>query len=286
MQFLSLLQYAAPVALAALGETICQRSGVIDIALEGVMLGGAFFGLMATIATGSPILGAGVGILAGLCVAALFGWFTIYLTTDQVVVGTAVNLLMLGITGTLFRARFGQSGQLLSVAKIPAWHGVDPVLVFLVLSVPAVWYLLGRTGWGLALRSAGEYPKATEAAGYSVHRLRLGAVLIGGAFGGLAGAYLSLGIAGSFAENMTAGRGFVAIALVTFGRWRPGWVFAAALLIGFLESLQFRFQSLGLHIPYQLLVALPYVVALLVLVAAGKGTIAPGALGQPYRREK
>jgi simple sugar transport system permease protein len=281
-----LLGYSAPVAFAAIGETVGQRSGVINIGLEGCMLCGAFFAMMACYSTGNPWLGVVAGATAGWLVSMVFGWLTVKLAADQVVVGTGVNLFALGVTGTLFRARFGQSGQLLNVAKLPSWHGFDPLLAVLLLSVPAAWWLLARTNWGLAVRAAGEYPKAAEASGFSVTRLRLGAVSTSGILGGVAGAYLSVGITGSFAENMTAGRGFVAIAMVTFGRWRPGWVFCAALLIGFAESLQFRFQAYGWHVPFQLLIALPYVLALAVLVLVGKGTLAPGALAQPHRSEK
>ncbi len=224
--------------------------------------------------------------MAGLLLSSLCAWFCVKLAVDQVVVGAAANLLALGVTSTLFRAKFGSSGQLLSVEKVPAFLGTDPVVLFMVASLPAVWLLLNRTGWGLAVRAAGEGPKGAEAAGFSVDNLRLAAVSVGGAFGGLAGAYLSLGIAGSFAENMTAGRGFVAIAMVTFGRWKPLPVFLAALLIGYMESLQYALQGGSSKIPYELLIALPYAVALIVLVAVGKGSAAPRALGQPYVREK
>jgi simple sugar transport system permease protein len=281
-----LLAYAAPIAYAALGETVVQRSGVLNIGLDGTMLIGAFFGMLVTFTTKSPVLGLAAGMTAGVAISAIFAWFTVYLATDQVVVGTAINLLALGLTGTLFRAQFGQSGQLISIPKLPAWRGIDGAMLLLILAIPLVWILLSRTAWGLAVRSAGEYPKAAEAAGFSVHRLRSGALLLGGLLGGLGGAYLSVGIAGSFAENMTAGRGFVAIAMVTFGRWRPLWVFAAALLIGVAESLQYRFQTLGWNVPFQLMIALPYIIALLVLVVVGKGTVAPKALGQSYRKER
>lgn len=286
MDPLDVLQYAAPVAIAALGETVGQRSGVLNIGLEGTMLAGAFFGMLTSLGTGNPWIGLAAAVAAGLVIMAVSGWFTVYLAADQVVVGTAVNLLALGLTGTLYRNQFGQSGQLLSVPSIPKMGEIDAVLVGLVLAVPLIWFLIARTGWGLAVRAAGEYPKAAEAAGYSVNRLRYGASLIAGAFGGLAGGYLSLGIAGSFAENMTSGRGFVAIAMVTFGRWRPAWVFAAALLVGFAESLQFWFQALGWKAPFQLMIALPYIVALVVLVLVGKGTQAPASLAVSYRREK
>lgn len=286
LDWLMLLSYAAPVALAALGETVVQRSGVINIGLEGSMLVGAFFAFFVSNATGSPWAGLFAGMACGVAMNAVAGWFTVYLASDQVVVGTAVNLLAMGLTGTLYRARFGQSGQILTVPKIPGWHGADAVTVGMILTIPLVWALLSRTSWGLAVRAAGEYPKAAEAAGFSVHRLRFAAMLVGGAFAGIAGAYLSVGISGAFAENMTAGRGFVAIAMVTFGRWKPGFVFLAALLIGFAESLQFRFQALGWHVPFQLMIALPYILALAVLVVVGKGTIAPAALGVSYRRER
>jgi simple sugar transport system permease protein len=286
LAFLTILRYTAPVALAAIGETVNQKAGVINIGIEGMMLSGAFFAMFVSLRTGSPWLGLVIGVVCGVLLSAISSWFTLYRQADQVVVGTALNLFALGLTGTLYRAQFGQSGQLLNVPTIPQWNGLDPVLIFLVLATAGCWVLLFRTGWGLAVRAAGEYPKASEAAGFSVRKLRLGAGLFAGAFAGLAGAYLSVGIAGSFAENMTAGRGFIAIAMVTFGRWKPQLVVVAALLIGFVESLQFRLQTLGWQVPFQLLLALPYIVALGVLVVVGKGTLAPAALGQAYAKER
>jgi simple sugar transport system permease protein len=282
---LTLLKYATPVALAAGGEAIVQKAGVINIGLEGTMMTGAFAGTIVALATGSAGLGLLAGLAVGIALALLFGGFVVALAADQVVVGTAINLSVAGITGTLYRARFGQSGQLLSLPPLPSVAGIDAGMVALVAMIPAVWFLLNRTNYGLVLRSAGEYPKASEAAGYSVAQLRMGAIAIGGAFGGFAGAYLSLGVASSFTENITAGKGFLAIAIVTFGRWKPFWIVASALLIGFSESLQYRFQSMGIHVPYQLLIAMPYVVALLVLAIVGKGIDTPRALGQPFRRE-
>lgn len=286
MDVASLLVYAAPVALAAIGETVVEKAGVINIGIEGSMLAGAFFGMLGSFLTHSPWIGLATGISAGAILALLGGWFTVNLGADQVVVGTAVNLFALGLTGTLYRARFGESEQLLTVVRVPNYHGIDAVIVAMILSVPVVWFLLNRTGWGLAVRAVGEYPAAAEAAGYSVARLKLGALLVGGVFAGLAGAYLSVGIAGSFAENMSAGRGFVAIAMVTFGRWKPQVVFLAALLIGYAESLQFALQASGRHIPYQLLLAMPYALALLVLAVVGKGASAPAWLARPYNKVK
>lgn len=285
MELLLLLQYATPVGLAAIGETVGQKSGVINIGLEGMMLLAAFFSTWSTLATGSPwigfLAGCGVGVASNL----LSALFTIRMGIDQVVVGTAMNLLSLGLTGTLFRARFGQTGSLLSVPSIPRFGGIDAVVIAMVLLVPLTALLLNRTAWGLAVRAAGEYPKAAEAAGFNVWKLRFGASAYAGLLAGAAGAYLSLGIAGSFAENMTNGRGFIAIAMVTFGRWKPVYVLLSALLIGYLESLQFTLQAKGSSVPFQLLLALPYVAALAVLVVAGKGTSFPAALAKPYSRD-
>lgn len=283
MDWAVLLVFATPVALAALGETVGQRAGVLNIGLEGTMLFGAYVGMVVGLRTGSPALGLASGAAAGLATAAILGVLCVALGADQVVAGTGINLLALGVTGTLYRAEFGQSGQLIDVARLPTWQGVDAVAAGTVgLAVALTWFIK-RSSWGLALRATGESPEAVHAAGHSPRRLRVGALVFGGVLGGLAGAYLVLGISGSFAENMTAGRGFVAIALVTFGRWNPLGVMAAALGIGYLNSLQYTFQSRGAELPFQLFIALPYIAALLVLVVAGRGSAAPAALGIPYR---
>ncbi len=300
MDFLILLGFTVPVALAALGETIGQKAGVINIGLEGMILTGSFGAAWTASLTHSPWIASIVGMLVGVLMALFSGWFTVVRAADQVVVGTAINLLSLGITGALFRLNFDPTKTILKVEKIPTLGELVPAIktsapslerldAFILLTVflaVALGWALKRTGWGLAIRSAGEYPIASEASGFSVTRLRMGALAIGGALGGLAGAYLCLGIAGSFAENTTAGRGFVAIALVTFGQWRPSLVALGALLIGFLESLQFKAQGAGWKIPVQFLLAMPYVTSLLVLALVGKRSLAPTALGIPYKRSK
>jgi simple sugar transport system permease protein len=287
IELLAILPYAAPLAFAALGEIVGERSGIVNIGLEGMMLIAAFGAVIgSTMFHGSVVAGFGVGVLLAMVLAAVSALFTVVLASDQVVVGTAVNLFALGLTGTVIRAKFGSSGQLLSLPTLTRSHGFDVALVGMILSVPAIWFLLQRTAWGLAARAVGEYPKAAEAAGFSPIKIRLQAALIGGLFAGIGGAYLVLGTTGSFTENMTNGRGFVAIALVTFGRWKPTLVFGAAILMGYLDSLQFSLQASGIHVPQQFLLALPYVVALLVLILAGKGAIGPTALGTAYRRSK
>lgn len=284
LEALKILQYATPVALAGIGETFGQRAGIINVGLEGTMLAGAYAGMAATMATGNPWLGLVASMAIGVLTTMVLGWFCVRHQADQVVVGTALNLGLLGLTGTLYRLKMADSDQLLDLPKLPSAGGLDAIMVLTLLLVGAGYFVLTKTSWGLVLRAAGEYPAAVEAGGFRLGRIRFAALAVNGMMAGLAGAYLSLGIVGTFTDNMTAGRGFVAIALVTFGRWNPIGVLGAALLIGWLESLQFKFQASGSAIPYQLLLALPYVLALVVLVVLGKGAPAPRSLGRPYRR--
>lgn len=279
-----ILQFSAPTAFAAIGETVGQKTGVINIGLEGIMLTSAYVAVVMSGASGSGLIGLGAAVAIGLVLSLIQAVFTIKLQADQVVAGTALNLFGLGLTNTLFD---------LGVANGVAFGGVpglripgSPVDWFafsvIVFGAGMGWLLFG-TEYGLVLRSAGEYPSATESAGFSVARLRLAGQAIVGAMAGLGGAYLSLGISQSFAQNMTAGRGFIAIALVTFGRWRPTWVLAASLLIGFLEWLQFSVQG-NSAVPIQLFLAMPYLVALGVLIVVGQGSQQPQSLGLPFRR--
>ena len=271
--------YAAPVLFAAAGELVSERAGVVGIHTEGMMLGAALAGVLVAGRTGSPALGLLAGLGASVVLAAIFGLLVLGRREDQVVVGTGVNLLALGGTGAAFRAAYGESGALVSVPRL-GW----PTLVVGLGLVTIVGPVLMRTRFGLALRGVGEAPAAVEAAGFSPMRLRWGAILLAALFAGLGGAYLSLGVAGSFAPGMTAGRGFVAIALVSFGRWKPMWTAAGALLVGFAEAAQYRIQGSFPGVPSQLPLMLPYVLTLVVLVVAGPGARAPEALGRAYRR--
>lgn len=277
---IQVLRFAAPVALGATGETVNQKAGTLNIGLEGMMLLGTFFAFRVADVSQSVWLGLAAAIGTGIMAALLAGWFVLWQQNDQIVIGTAINLLALGITGTLYRNLYGASGILLSVPKLPKWGGLDPVLIFMTLSIPVVWALLQRSPFGLLVRAAGEEPKAVETAGYKVLNVRLVALLFAGAYAGLAGGYLALGINGAFSENCTVGRGFVAIAMVTFGRWNPFWVFAASMLIGLIESFQFSLQSSA--VPFQLLIALPYVVALGFLIISKQKARGPHALGVPF----
>ncbi|MBL8059323.1 MAG: ABC transporter permease [Chthonomonas sp.] len=278
---LDLLRFAAPVALASLGESVGQRSGVLNIGLEGMMLTGAYTGMLATRQTGNPWVGVLAGIVAAMVLGLVQSYFVLWRQADQVVAGTAINLLALGLTGASYRRIFGESGELLSIPTISN----HALIAFMLISVPALAWLLFRSKWGLAVRAAGEHPEAVAASGFSVIRLRLQASLIAAFYAGLAGAHLSIVNAASFQEELTKGRGFIAIAIVTFGRFNPIWAFVASLIIGGAEVLQYRLQAQGIQAPPQFFLALPYVLALLVLVFVGKGGRAPQALAVPYRKD-
>ena len=293
-QFLAAtVRTATPLALAALGETVAERAGVINIGLEGAMIAGAFAAL-----AGAHVGGVGTGFAAaaaaGALTALVFAFFVVRLGSDQIIAGTAVTLLTLGLTGTLYQTVYGAAGAALSVpTAVPlavpglgAIPGVgralfaQPVATYALYAlVPLVWWWLYRTHHGLGLRAVGESPAAAAAAGISVARTRTLALLVGGVLGGVGGGTLVLAQAGTFAEGMTAGRGFIAIAVVALGRWNPAWVAVAALLFGGASALQFVFQAMGWGVPPQLFLALPYLLTLALLaLSAGRGS-APRALG-------
>ncbi|HZT44159.1 MAG TPA: ABC transporter permease [Chthonomonadaceae bacterium] len=279
------LTMATPLLIAALGEDVVQRAGVVNVGLEGMMLVGAFAATMATRQAGNPFLGVVVAALAGMGIALLFAAFAVGLAANQVVVGVVIDLLALGLTGTIYRAIFGATGAFVATASLPRLLGDLTILTPLaLLAVPAVWWGLNRTRAGLELRACGEQPLAAEAAGVSVNRMRTAALLFGGAMAGVGGAFLSVGQNNTFIENMTAGRGFIALAIVTAGRWNPFGCLIAALVFGFVDELQFQGQALGLHLPYQLFLALPYIVTVFLLASGGRWSASPASLGRPYVR--
>lgn len=294
------LKLAAPLWLTAIGATYSERSGVINIGLEGMMLVGAFAGMVASYYTANPWFGLLVGIIAGMMLAALFGGLTIYFSADQIIVGAGINLFAAGLTGFLFRHIFGVTGAALTLdsftpiriplfAEMPVLGRVlfeQPALLYLAFAaIPLAAFVLRRTHLGLAIRASGEHAAAADTAGRNVFRLRMGCVLFCGAMCGTAGAYLSLAHANTFVEGLTAGRGFIALALVIFGRWQPWGIFFASLFFGCANALQFQFQALGSGISYQIFLMLPYVLTLLVLIMTRGSTQAPAELGKAYRRE-
>jgi general nucleoside transport system permease protein len=295
----STVAMATPILLAAIGELLVEESGVINIGIEGAMLCGAFFALAASYFSGSHLAGLAAGAAAGVAVNAILAALVVNLAVNQVVAGTAIDILAIGITGVFYRKLFGVTGKALMVkplgrialgplARIPVLGGAlfdHNLLVYLAFAlVPATGWLLWRTQYGLRLRAAGERPEAADALGLGVYALRWQALMAAGVLTGLAGAFLTLAYANTFVENISAGRGFVALAVVILGRWRPWGLAAASVLFGAAMALQFGLQALGTAVPYQLFLALPYALTLAVLAIAGGQAASPSALGEPYRR--
>ena len=285
---------ATPLAYAALGELVVERAGVINIGLEGAIIGGAF-GALVFAGAGGVSLGFAGAALAGILVAALFALFVVTLRTDQIITGTAMSLLGLGLTGTLYRTMYGSAGASLHTptiapAPVPGLSAIpvigpalfdQPVVTYALYAlVPALAWWFYRSVAGLALRAVGEHPEAARAAGISPDRVQWAALLFGGAMGGIGGGTLVLAQVGTFAEGMSAGRGFIAIAIVVLGRWTPFGVAGAALLFGAASALQTLAQTTGWAMPYQLPLAFPYVLTLVLLASARARTAAPAALGQ------
>ena len=289
------IRTATPLAFAALGECLSQRAGVINIGLEGSIIAGA---LGATVAAGvaGAALGVAAGAIAGATIALVFAVFVVRLRADQIITGTAITLLSLGLTGTLYRTIYGAGGVELSTptigtVAIPGLSALpvigtalfaQPILTYMLyLLAPFLFWWMWRTHAGLALRAVGEQPAAAVAAGIATSRVQLLAVLFAGAMAGIGGAALVVAQTGTFVENMSAGRGFIAIAIVVLGRWNPLGVAAASLLFGAASAMQFLFQSLGFNeVPYQLFLAFPYVLTLIVLASASARVSAPAALGK------
>jgi simple sugar transport system permease protein len=275
---------------AALGELSSERVGVINIGLEGLLLTGALVAVMAATITGSPLVGVLAAIIAGMLMAALFALFGIALKRDQVIVGTTLNFLALGLTGMVYRAWTSKGTSAVTAPTVPPLLGnggtaVNILTLFALLLVPVSHWLLFRTRLGVTMRAAGEVPAAAAAAGTAVNRLRMLVTLLTGACCGIGGATLSIGISNTFTEEMTGGRGFIALAVVVFGRWSPWGALGAALLFAAADVAQARMQAAGLfRIPYPLFLMIPYVLTLLALAVRGANVKAPAALGQPFEQ--
>jgi simple sugar transport system permease protein len=288
------VRVATPLLLAATGETITERSGVINLGLEGTMLAGALAATLGATAWG-PWSGVACAVVAGMLLAAVFALLAVGARADQIITGTAITLAAVGLTGTIYRQAYGSAGAGLSIptlqsVAIPGLSQIpvlgpalfeQPAPTYLaLLGMPIVWWVLFRTRLGLALRATGEGAAMARAAGVRTNLIRTGATVVGGGFAGLAGASLVLAQVGSFAEGMTAGRGYVAIAIVVLGRWHPGGIALGALLFGAATALQYLLQTLGLDTPYQLFLMLPYLLTLLALAGAVGRVRAPADLGR------
>jgi simple sugar transport system permease protein len=283
----STLRVSTPLLFAALGGMFSERSGVINIALEGMMLAGAFGAAVGTLATHSPWLGSGFGIGAGVALSGIYGLFAIRLRANQIVAGTAINMLALGITPFLCKVLYDVTGSTPAIPIQERFQSAPIWLAWLLVGICYLW--LHHTRWGLWVSFAGENPEALNAAGIGVNRVRWFAVLASGALAGMGGASLSIFLSSSFSRNMTAGRGFMALAALIFGKWKPVPVGLACLLFGFAEAVQIRLQGVVLWgsdpVPVQFIQIVPYVVTILVLAGFVGTARPPKTLGGFFRRD-
>ena len=297
----STIRLSTPLILAALGGLYSERGGVINIALEGIMLAGAFTAASVTVFSHNPWIGVLAAMAAGTLVALIHGLATIKYRADQVVSGTAINILFLGVPALLSGALFDSTGatpQLPREQVLPDFtvfaserspllasvFNQKPLVYLALLAVPATWYLLRKTRFGLRLRAVGENPEAADTAGVSVIKMRFTGVLISGALAALGGAYLSIGQNSLFTRNMTAGRGFIALAALIFGKWDPVGAFLACVLFGFAEAVAIRMQG-TVNIPNQFIQLIPYVLTMVVLAGLIRRATPPRSLGVPYVKE-
>jgi ABC-type uncharacterized transport system permease subunit len=290
------IRSATPLIFAALGGLFSERSGVINIALEGLMLSGAFTAAVVTYETGNPYLGLLAGAAAGAVVALIYAFACIYFQADQVVAGMAINFLMVGLPALISGAIYDSSGSTPQIDKLDQlpnyFNNLSFASILAFVLVPICWYVLYKTPFGLRLRATGENPEAADAAGINVIRLRYTAVIISGLLAAVGGAYLSIGQSSLFTRNMTAGRGFIALAALILAKWRPVPVLLTCLFFGFTEALTIVLPGLpffklpsGEDIPVQFIQMIPYVLTIIVLAGFVGLSRAPKALGIPYRKE-
>lgn len=297
--FASMFRMAAPLLLASLGGLFTARAGIINLALEGIMLTGAFSGYVGAYLSGSLLAGVLSAMGGGVLMALVLGYLSINARANQTVAGVGINIAALGITSYLFKVFFTGQGlmqaptfgtlQIPLLSRIPFIGGVffrQTLLVYIAFAlVPAVWYVLYRTPLGLAIRATGEHPRAVDTLGGNVVRLRYFSVVMLGCLAGLGGACLTIGQTGAFAESITAGKGYIALATLIFGRFTPIGSLGSSLLFGFSEGLQLRLQTAGATIPHQFLTMLPYLFTMVALTSFVKRSKAPAAMGKPYRQQ-
>jgi general nucleoside transport system permease protein len=297
--FAAMLRYATPLVFAAIGGLFSERAGVVNIGLEGMMLMGAFFAIMSADKLNSWWLGLIIGMLSGGALALVHAFFAIHLRADQIVSGTAINFLALGLTGYLFVDIYGTEGIPTDIPEIPdvrlaflddtgfvgdIFGQLNLMIWLALLLIPTTWLVMFRTPIGLRIRAVGEHPRAADTVGINVYAIRYAAVVVSGMLAAAGGAYLSIGFVNSFAENMTAGRGFIALAALIFGNWRPFGAAAACMLFGFSSALAQRLPeySESASVLFQ---ALPYVLTLIAVAGVIGRSIPPAAVGRPYKKQ-
>jgi len=299
----STLRFATPLAFAAMGGIFSERSGVVNIGLEGMMLTGAFFAVWGSIWSGSWVVGLLMAMVFGGLLALIHAFFSIHLRADQIVSGFAVNFLALGVTGYLFSDLYSSGIQTSDVSRVPTlsldfldsipgigaflhdvFGGLSLLVWLMLLTVGLTYFVLFRTPLGLRIRSVGEHPRAADTVGISVYGIRYLAVTTSGMLAALGGAFLSIGFVGTFSENMTSGRGFIALAAVIFGKWRPGLAFLATLLFGFGFALAIPLQREA-GISENLVSTFPYILTLVAVAGLIGRSIPPAADGRPYVKQ-
>lgn len=297
----STIRFAVPILLPALGEIFTEKSGVLNIGLEAQMLTGALAGFIGGYYSGNNWIGLLTGMLGGVLISLLFAFLTITLRADQVVVGITLNIFALGLTTFIYRVMFGVSivpphvdpMTEVNVPVLSTLPFIGPILfqqkllVYITfLIVPLASFFLFRTKIGLNIRSVGEYPLAAETVGINVQRIRYLCIMLSGVGAGLGGAFLSVGQLARFTDNMTAGRGFIALAIVIFGQWNPYRAALASLIFGAANALQLSLQAVGLRFPSQFLLMMPYLVTIFAMVTVARRASSPSALAQPYVKEE
>lgn len=298
--FASDVRTALPILVASLGIVISERAGVINIGCEGMMLTGAFMGVVGSYLSQSALLGAVTAMISGMLVALLFVIFTICLKANQTVVGIALNILALGFTTTMNRVLFGVDSGVINIKTIPNISvpvlSNIPILGKSIFSQSILWYaaifimlisifVIYKTDMGLKIRAVGENPKACATVGIKVNKVRTLTILYSGMLSGLAGAYVSMGQVSFFTENMVSGRGYMALAAVVFGKYNPWGVFGACLIFGMGDSIRYLLQGMGINVSHQILSMLPYIITIIALCGViGKGS-KPMASGIPYEEE-
>lgn len=298
--------FSVALLLASIGEMFNQRSGVFNLGCEGVMAMGAFLGMLVPflVGHGGPVsngwnwLGLLFAALVGALLGLFFGVIVVTFRAPQGIAGIGLQMFGVGTAGTLFRHFVGGTQSIPGMANTPIpvlsripvigpiffSHNLMVYLAFLF--VPVAWYILFKTSWGLKVRAVGTHPRAADSMGINVNRTRYEALALGGALAGLAGAYLSVCQVKMFSDELIAGRGFIAVALVYFGHWHPVKIMGGALLFSFAQTIQYNVQGLGIDLPYEFFVMLPYVVVVVVLAFTSRNqTTSPSALGKPFNRE-
>jgi len=295
--WVAVLRIATPLILGTLGVLLCERAGVLNLGIEGIMVAGAFTGWLTVYQGGGLWLGVGVAAATGALLGLLHGWLTVSLALSQHVTGLGITLFATSLASYAYRVSFPRVDSPptivpfaeMTALPIPVLNAQTPLTLLALLLVPAIGYALYRTPLGLAVRMVGENPAAAEGQGLSVARLRIGAIMAGSSLMGVAGAFLTLAAFNAFYFNMVNGRGWVCVALVVFASWRPGKALLGALLFGVFDALQLRLQQsgsglFGVSVPYQVYLMLPYILSIVALVVMARRASYPQALMKPYRK--